>query len=414
MASDDKLAMAHVYAPLKFPTSIRIFVLLPGHGSEPIEGELSERDLSDEEPYEAVSYTWGSGFPDSRIYIHDRDRAKTLMVYPALESALKALRLPGSPRRLWVDAICTNTLDCDERNRVLAMIPDIFQNACKVCVWLGEAAHDTVLAFQLIRGHLLQISELDEIISDTSLFPNWVAFSKLLRRPWFSEKWVIQEISYSRNGSVYCGKYSVEWDDFTDAVRFFGFAQQIWRNSPKLEDDPYEYLRNVGELPASCLLDTVEAVFHRSEDGRILHRCLPLDFLVTSLAQFNTTNPRDSIYSLLGLAQDVTPHWQATIAEEAPLSLEDSRNNNRLKAIVTKAVDKIIGNRLVANYRKPFIDVCVEFINFSINSREALDIICTPWAPVCLSHESDLHGTPIASWIIPNTLGPFRPNTWGS
>jgi Heterokaryon incompatibility protein (HET) len=180
LASDDKLAMAHVYAPLKFPTSIRIFVLLPGHGSEPVEGELSERDLSDEEPYEAVSYTWGSGFPDSRIYIHDRDRAKTLMVYPALESALKALRLPGSPRRLWVDAICTNTLDCDERNRVLAMIPDIFQNACKVCVWLGEAAHDTVLAFQLIRGHLLQISELDDIISDTSLFPNWVAFSNCL------------------------------------------------------------------------------------------------------------------------------------------------------------------------------------------------------------------------------------------
>ena len=40
---------------------------------------------------------------------------------------------------LWVDALCINQDDQEERARQIAMMGDIYSHAANVIVWLGEA-----------------------------------------------------------------------------------------------------------------------------------------------------------------------------------------------------------------------------------------------------------------------------------
>lgn len=53
-------------------------------------------------PYEALSYTWGSGVAEHRVWLG----AHQLKVTESLYCALKYLRKPDQDRILWVDALC--------------------------------------------------------------------------------------------------------------------------------------------------------------------------------------------------------------------------------------------------------------------------------------------------------------------
>jgi hypothetical protein len=51
-----------------------------------------------------------------------------------------------------VDAICINQEDIPERNHQITLMRDIYESARQTVVWLGEAADDSGLAFQLIEA----------------------------------------------------------------------------------------------------------------------------------------------------------------------------------------------------------------------------------------------------------------------
>jgi hypothetical protein len=55
-----------------------------------------------------------------------------------LEAALRHLRLTQEARYLWVDAICINQDDMDERSRQVSIMSEIYSKASQVVVWLGE------------------------------------------------------------------------------------------------------------------------------------------------------------------------------------------------------------------------------------------------------------------------------------
>jgi hypothetical protein len=57
--------------------------------------------------------------------------------------ALKQLRYESCPRTLWVDTICINQSDNDEKSHQVAMMLDIYRNADRVYIWLGESTVDS-------------------------------------------------------------------------------------------------------------------------------------------------------------------------------------------------------------------------------------------------------------------------------
>jgi hypothetical protein len=363
---------------------------------------------------------WGTGRSRRSIQVLSPDgNYGTLSINPSLEAALHGLRLSNRQRPLWVDAICIDMDNYEERNLIVPRMADVFAKAQAVCVWIGDANDDTKLAFELIFHHLLNVLDFDKALSSPTLLQNWIAFSKLLRRPWFSRRWVIQEISCASSAELYCGDDHISWTDFMDAIRMFGVAQQIWRSRPNMDNFRREpYLQDIEELPASYLVDAVDAIFQRTDDGRMTQRQLTLDHLVTTLVPFQITEPRDTIYALIGLAKDVSANEQGARDDNRSNPFEDNLNGiaNDDETQTAIAVRPVTGTHdavLRVDYGKPYIDIWIDFMIFSMNAKQALDIICYPWAPDparTQSWEPEQVPQVYPSWIVPATLTPFQPS----
>src|SRR4051812_35646315 len=97
--------------------NIRLLRLMP-HPDDcfPIQCQLFNYPLLDSGgicPYEALSYVWGSKDEPQSISIHNCD----LPVVANLYVALLHLRDRFTDRVLWIDAICINQGDLDEKGQ---------------------------------------------------------------------------------------------------------------------------------------------------------------------------------------------------------------------------------------------------------------------------------------------------------
>ena len=94
--------------------------------------------------YLALSYTWGDANQRRNITVN----GATISVTANLEAALRSIRdsrVLKAGVKLWVDALCINQDDLEERNRQVKRMQSIFSNAQSVFVWLGEAAGKSIL-----------------------------------------------------------------------------------------------------------------------------------------------------------------------------------------------------------------------------------------------------------------------------
>lgn len=113
-------------------------------------------DENDPRPpvFNALSYAWG--IPDNLANIVINGKATS--VRSNLESALCHLRdyhvwaTRGFP--LWVDALCINQEDDEERNNQVEMMGDIYLGAHRVLAWLGEGDVDTYWLVPSLRDRL--------------------------------------------------------------------------------------------------------------------------------------------------------------------------------------------------------------------------------------------------------------------
>ncbi|KAH8883497.1 heterokaryon incompatibility, partial [Thozetella sp. PMI_491] len=84
--------------------------------------------------YEALSYVWGPPNFSESISCH----GVACKVTPNLLAALRRLRYTNKDRTLWVDAICIRQSDIDERIQQVSRMGDIYSQASRVLVWLGD------------------------------------------------------------------------------------------------------------------------------------------------------------------------------------------------------------------------------------------------------------------------------------
>ena len=137
------------YSPLKHEQDIRLLYLLPGHARAPLSCTLRIVSLSELPDYEAVSYTWGEPIFSALIECFSKGQ---LPITENLSKALFHLRLANRLRVLWIDAICINQQDLDERSHQVTLLRDTFQRAKKVIVWLGEDTGEAKKAFKSLRA----------------------------------------------------------------------------------------------------------------------------------------------------------------------------------------------------------------------------------------------------------------------
>jgi hypothetical protein len=138
---------------------IRLLALEPGEWSETISGTLSSFSLDNAPSYDALSYVWGNPAFTRNILLDGYAFPVTIN----LESALRYLRHPRrssrEPRVVWIDAICIDQQNLEERSSQILLMRQVFQSAKMVLVWLGEATNQSRDAFQLIQKASLGIDK---------------------------------------------------------------------------------------------------------------------------------------------------------------------------------------------------------------------------------------------------------------
>lgn len=189
--------------------------------------------------YEALSYTWRSDYPDEYAIVQREDGKKETALLqiggnPAL--ALRSLRYKDTVRTLWVDSICINQRNTEERTQQVARMAAIYKSASRVVVWLGAASGDSELAMKTLYylGQQVVYAKDNWLLTRPGgvegfwcegkcVLPYgdevWTAIDNLLARPWFTRVWIIQEIQLARRGAVIqCGQEQVPWSHFRSAI----------------------------------------------------------------------------------------------------------------------------------------------------------------------------------------------------
>ena len=366
--------------------------------------------------YDAVSWAWGDPSRNAEIEImDDKGDRWTFGVSQKLEEALQAVRSENSVRTIWIDAVCINQNDSEEKSHQVPMMDRIYGLADRVCIWLGPISetHDAKDAFKLLRKLRKDMDYRKTI--DASNSEQLRTLSGMMRRDWFSRRWIIQEIALAKKAVVFCDKESMDWIEFAQAIELFVEGEsrtKLADNKTLMKEAIPHYWKNVSALGAARLVRDISAIRRLAPNtrSRAKHELLmSLEEIVCRLETFKTSKPHDTIYAYLALAKDTVP--VAHVRKEGTLA------SKLLQAAKAFDMTKIAAKAFFVNYTRPYAEVCSQFIQFAIkqqSSREtALDILCRPW-----SYEEEDHvarrelGLP--KWVATIACAPLEMTTHDS
>ncbi|KAI0420321.1 heterokaryon incompatibility protein-domain-containing protein [Xylaria grammica] len=380
----------------KTPSFTRLMHLSPGTGTNTLECTLSIIDVANSPlQYEALSYVWGTEKAQKPIKCYGYDIPITLN----LQHALLALRHPTLVRPLWVDAICINQQDIDERARQVAYMRLVYQHASRVVVWLGPESPVT-------RGGLARARELCEyravllasshesgdpaappahrnIQADRMILESLIAETgsaeagarslhgliQLLETTYFERVWCIQEVVASKD--CICKSGDVEFN-FYDLLSLAGLIVEL-RGPQK----PYSSLRFWSQVYQQRNRQwDPHALRVEASVGSMLQ-------VLMNMRNFQATDPRDRLFAIFGISdeglQPVLANMDAIV----------SGHNTRVLSTMQKAfvwlgrqADSLGLQRternpaMTPNYTKSVMEVYRDFTRFMIRkSPRVLDVL---------------------------------------
>jgi hypothetical protein len=237
---------------------------------------------------------------------------------------------------LWIDAICVNQQDLEERSSQVKRMPDIYSTATRVVVWLGPQSCNSALAIECAETVSSNISvdwenatmaplsaESESLWSEKdSAMPlnkaQILAIAGFLSRSWFERLWIRQEISLARDAIAMCGPQSVPWLAIRDIVFciYVSVKQRIFEDNIPLKRQKMLYNLCSGR---------------QSQDfGSLLSQA---KYCICS-------DPRDKVFALLSLSDEkgvkIEPDYTKSLYEvyqDVMLQFISARNLRLLSTI---------------------------------------------------------------------------------
>ena len=270
--------------------------------------------LGFEPEFEALSYNWGSQQDQvtARVVSVSGDGGEyNISITRNLSAALRALRYPDRTRTLWVDAICIDQSNHQERSSQVRHMSLIYKLAQRVIIWLGPSTQSTVLAVETLHhlGSQLEVSrrqaryrapnaEEPEWFRATTSSPydngKWQAIIEFLQYPWFERLWIWQEVQHANSyAMVVCGSYCLDWQCLRKALICLYTKDEL----------PYPGLRQRFEI--------VEPLMYERHGSSA--------YLMLSISrQRFCTEPKDHIYGMLSicgpkLASKIKPNYDPDV-----------------------------------------------------------------------------------------------------
>jgi hypothetical protein len=278
---------------------IRLLDLLPGERDDPIRCATRVISLDQHPEFETVSYVWGDRKGEMAIEVSGQPISITNNLY----AGLLQLRHVKEGRTLWIDQICINQWDLEEKAAQVALMRDIYRQCTQCVTWMGEQIRDgrevpirdAKAVFDFLRqvavARVTPLSDLPVLFeqSDRGLAVRkaFEAFS-MYGNPWWSRIWTVQEAIIPSSGILMWGPLSVSRKDVLAAARHL----RDLSNLPFLPEGFTRYRHTYTEL-LRRLLYPVHGFNHSKTDNalNLLMRWRHREF----------TDPRDKVYALLGM-----------------------------------------------------------------------------------------------------------------
>lgn len=204
-------------------------------------------------------------------------------------------------RYLWIDQICINQTDIDEKIQQIGIMGEIYVKAESTIVWLGEGDATSDLAMQLfpIFVKVVQFEEERRVEPSTATadFSDWsrglgVHICNLFTKAWFGRVWTLQEVALSSKAEVWCGSYSFPFNLIETFERGCNNDQSgNW--SAALEAIGWRSRKVDAEMPDRSMIAHTYTVASLKSGGMSSTRVLE------SLRSLDCTEHQDRVYSVL-------------------------------------------------------------------------------------------------------------------
>lgn len=284
------------YRPL-LPHHIRL--LSCSTGSE--EPHIIHTNLNTAPSYTSVSYSWNDQQRDHDLHVDSH----TLKVIENLRIGLSYMIKQASTQFLWVDEICIDQENEEERAVQIPLMEEIYTRCQECLVWLGDGTPETDIAIDAmprISEHVKlygakQAWEREGInVHSSEVLESclWRGLVNLFSRPWFTRVWTLQECVLPDNVLFLCGSKVIAFTGMEPLawplLQLLTLLQPFFGNAALGESKLFAgFLRvlritefkNLNKEPKICL-DTL----------RLLYFTRPL----------SASNCLDKIYGILGLA----------------------------------------------------------------------------------------------------------------
>jgi hypothetical protein len=202
-----------------------------------IEIEINRYTLTENLDYDAISYVWGSAPASVTVKCNGRPLVVTSTALETLHY-LHQYQTNTTTRKIWIDAICINQEDEEEKATQIPLMREIYSRARAVVVWMGLSTPETDVffaEFQDVRVKLQTWKAKHDIDPDCA-HPDeeerprrgvafWGGMSQLLENEWFRRLWTFQEIILPSTATLLSGDLWVDFDEFED------FLMDGWYNS---------------------------------------------------------------------------------------------------------------------------------------------------------------------------------------
>jgi len=267
--------------------NIRLVTLKPGDASGSIDCALQSYALDDECPsYVALSYAWGAKERYGVIQIN----GSSFPVGRNLWHFLNQMRVQRQDVVLWIDAICIDQSNVFEQNHQVRMMREIYTQAYCVWIWLGEAddATSSDVAMQYL-GTRVAFNGKD--INPKKLWnaPKAKAVLGLCEKEYWRRIWIVQEVLLAKEVQIMCGHHCIQWTKL----------QQLLADLQAISDRG----RSLHVVGVPAVLDSPAAVIVRAK-AQWHGDPQPLTLLLEQYHKQHSTDVRDKVYALHGLASD--------------------------------------------------------------------------------------------------------------
>lgn len=350
---------AFTYSPLPDArTYIRLLKVMKEPCTSQLHAQMIVCRLSKAPKFVAISYTWGSA-PDGQnpanVICID---AKWKHIWPNCHYALsQAYRLLSEGDNFWIDSICINQTDLDEKAAQVQMIAsDIFARATFVLASLGpdEDGSDDFFAKMLDLHDGSRVSHLGASARSDWSDKDHAAFKSLASREYWRRLWILPELySAGERGSrliLLCGSHTTNWESLAallDAAHS-NLVSRLELTSDSIINTP---LHKVGEM-----------IFRRYG---ITSFAFTMEYLAL-LSDWKCTDPRDRFYAIWSIV-----NW-STIKNPPKVDYTVSGTQLALTLVCVEGQErKVLGLSTVCS------DLCELLKTFRVTPNE-LASFCPP------------------------------------